>query len=434
MFFSGPLPYSRLLKVNDKKAYVFCWTVFFIAFFVALDNKYTDIHQFLTRGTDSLGYYQYLPSIFIEGSFKPDKWVIFMDDGSPLSLFSFGVAILQLPFFFLGHMIAHLGGYETNGYSSPYALTQFIGTAFYLAIAMRMLWAYLISLCKWQTVLVTLASLYLGTNLFYYSSFEPGMSHVYNFFVMAAIVLCTHKLFETGEGKYLIYLGVLAGITVVVKPYNILGFIFVFAYHRYSLKEKITYLTERWKYLLLGAGAAMIFLLLQIAYWKHITGNYLVFSYGLKDEGFNWGSPELINVLFSHQNGWLVYSPLMLFSLIGLWFMYKKQSREATGVLLIWLLAWYLIASWWAWWFGAAYGHRAFIEFYALLAIPLAYFFQYVSTSVLRRKVALFFVFVFCFLNIRMSHIYKAPWDGDEWTWVRFNNVLNHALYINQGS
>jgi hypothetical protein len=32
----------------------------------------------------------------------------------------------------------------------------------------------------------------------------------------------------------------------------------------------------------------------------------------------------------------------------------------------------YILSSWWSWWFGGGYGNRAFIDFYGIMAIPLA--------------------------------------------------------------
>jgi len=36
------------------------------------------------------------------------------------------------------------------------------------------------------------------------------------------------------------------------------------------------------------------------------------------------------------------------------------------------LLAIYVLSSWWCWWFGGGFGQRAMINFYVLLAFPMA--------------------------------------------------------------
>lgn len=52
----------------------------------------------------------------------------------------------------------------------------------------------------------------------------------------------------------------------------------------------------------------------------------------------------------------------------GLW--HNRYNERWIG--LIWLISWYLFASWWAWRFGGAFGHRSFIDLYPLLALPFA--------------------------------------------------------------
>mgnify|MGYP003593392854 CR=1 FL=1 len=37
----------------------------------------------------------------------------------------------------------------------------------------------------------------------------------------------------------------------------------------------------------------------------------------------------------------------------------------------------YVVSSWWCWWYGGSYGQRAFIESYAVLALPLAALIQW---------------------------------------------------------
>jgi hypothetical protein len=86
---------------------------------------------------DALGYYMYLPGIFIYKDLKEIKWFFENDEVYSLSggkvyqagkykngnyVFKYlgGVAILELPFFFIGHQIAKHTHYKADGFSSPY--------------------------------------------------------------------------------------------------------------------------------------------------------------------------------------------------------------------------------------------------------------------------------------------------------------------------
>lgn len=89
-----------------------------------------DPYEFLRRGSDQLGYYQWLPAFFVILGLRdvlvpPDgKWKV------DLSMFTFGVALLQLPFFLFGQLSAEAFGYDLNG-SRPYAIAQMVGVALY---------------------------------------------------------------------------------------------------------------------------------------------------------------------------------------------------------------------------------------------------------------------------------------------------------------
>jgi hypothetical protein len=106
----------------------------------------------------------------------------------------------------------------------------------------------------------------------------------------------------------------------------------------------------------------------QLFYWKYITGQWVFYSY--TGYGFShWKSPYIGSVLFSIQNGFFVYSPIMLFAVLGLGLGLKKKIHSSPGVSLILLISIYLFASWEAWWFGGAYGHRAFIDLFPFLSL-----------------------------------------------------------------
>ena len=135
-------------------------------------------------------------------------------------------------------------------------------------------------------------------------------------------------------------------------------------------------------------------------------------------------------VLFSPQNGFFIYAPAMLFALIGLiWGSFKKQANFFTS-LLIWCLSWYIFASWWCWWFGGAYGHRAFIEYLPLLVIGLTYFIQQIAKVTVLKYTGAFIGIVLVFISVRMSFLYTSPWDGPDWGWDDYLVQLGHVFWV----
>ena len=70
----------------------------------------------------------------------------------------------------------------------------------------------------------------------------------------------------------------------------------------------------------------------QLLYWKTVTGNYLFYSYA--DEGFFFLNPQILKGLFSYRNGWLIYSPVMFFALLGIPFLYRYAKDFFLPVML----------------------------------------------------------------------------------------------------
>ncbi len=93
---------------------------------------------------------------------------------------------------------------------------------------------------------------------------------------------------------------------------------------------------------------------------------------GLSAERFR---PALWQTLFSFNHGLLLWSPLLLLALAGL--LGRLRERGPDGLLVCALLGmgvlWYCNSAWHMWWFGAAFGARAFVELSGLFALGLAF-------------------------------------------------------------
>ena len=79
-----------------------------------------------------------------------------------------------------------------------------------------------------------------------------------------------------------------------------------------GLKEVLRHLMQHKRVLILSIVVALVPWMLQMMYWKLITGHFITFAYGKKGEHFEWDKMVPGMVLFSVRNGWLVYSPLLI--------------------------------------------------------------------------------------------------------------------------
>lgn len=409
-------------KITPKiKSYSFAIFILFflINFIIGVSAHVNDLNTILTVRTDSLGYYQYLPGLFVDHTFTPSYYTAPLPNGNNLSIFSFGVALLQLPFFILGHIFALLSGYQADGFSSPYAVAIIASSSFYVSLGFSLISRYLQKIT--QSIIITVTTIviiYFGTNLMYYSSFEFGMSHVYNFFIFSVVLFAYHFIQSKNFNLYLIIISICIGLTLTIKPYNIFGFIFIFPFSKTEFRSLFLGIKQHLLFVFLGMLTIFLFILAQSLYWFDLSGSLFLFSYGQIGEGFNWTQPELFNILFSVQNGWFVYSPLVLLGIIGLFFYFKINRSETIKISILLLLAYYTFASWWAWWFGGAYGHRAFVEYYSFLMIPMSYLLLKISQKEKALKIALALVIVILiYSNYKLTWIYQSPWDGPDWGW-----------------
>ena len=335
---------------------------------------------------DIKNYYAYLPAVFIYGDhsleftkedpeFFGDKfWPITTLTGWLVIITSMGLSMLYLPFFLMGHLAAWLTGAEMNGFSPPYAFFLVISSLFYVLLGLFALRKVLLRYFSDGITALTLLAIFFATNLFFYTAHEGPMSHAYNFALFAFFILLTIQWYEKPVLKNSLLLGLLAGLISLVRPTNIIILLFFVLYNVKSigeLKQRIIFLSGKYKLILIMAVAALLVWMPQMLYWNSVSGQWFYYSYK-EEEGFFFGNPQIIRGLFSYRKGWLLYTPIMVLALSGIALLWKHRRAFFWPTLIFTIINIYLVLSWWTWWYGGGFGQRAFIESYALLAIPFA--------------------------------------------------------------
>ncbi len=330
-------------------------------------------------------YYSYLPATFIykDLTFEFTKgnheffgkrfWPHRAENGKLVLKMSSGMALVYSPFFLIAHAVAKPLGFEPDGFSPPYRMAIAFGAIVYLAIGLFLLSKLLRKYFSNLTVSLTLILVAFATNLWYYSTIEPGMSHVYNFtFFVLFITLLDDWLKNPKLGRS-ICLGLTSGIISLIRPTNALIGIFFLLWgisNFSNLKDRILNLLKSWKYILVIAGFAILVWIPQIIYWKLQTGNYFYYSY--QNQGFFFLNPHIIDGLFSFRKGWFIYTPIMLVATLGIFLLPKYVKGSVLAISIYLSLNVYIIFSWWSWWYGGSFGARPMIESYAIMAFPLA--------------------------------------------------------------
>jgi hypothetical protein len=335
---------------------------------------------------DVVSYYAYLPAAFIFNDIKLENresfdkglfWPEELPDGNAVIKTSMGMSILYSPFFFMSHGLARLFGMEAYGFSPIYKIGLLVSAFFYLVIGLIFLRRILKAYFPDHMVALTIVTIVLGTNLLNYATYDAPMTHVYNFAMINVFIWYTIQWYKNPRLRTLLPLGLLAGLITLVRPSNILILIFFFAYGVFtweSLKQRFLMVLNKFHWFLLMALAFVVVWVPQFIYWYVVTGSFMVDSY--PDEQFFWLNPHFIDGLFSYRKGWLVYTPVMAFALVGMVLLFKKMKEFSWAIMVFMVLTTYIIVAWWCWWYGGSFGMRSFVDYYGLLAIPMALVFH----------------------------------------------------------
>jgi hypothetical protein len=403
--------------------------VFLTCLFEGWSVHGVDPYHYLREGGDALGYYQWLPGVLIENDVDVMYWGYWLEDGKWLSLFTFGVALLQLPFFLMGKLCACWFGYEPNGFTAPFAVWQLVGSAFYAGAGLVLAFRLAARFCDRHAALLAVLVLFGASNLFYYCVEQPNMSHVYSFFLTGLFVYCSCRLLDTdGETPPRAVHGALfvisAALLLLVRQLNGVVFLFPLLLAWGSPGGITGFLRSLFRHrawIIASILVALVPWLLQISYWHHITGSWFTFTYGHKGETFDFARMVPGMVITSVRNGWWVISPVMFpISMVLLWHAWRGTS-PARAITPIMVGIWLLYSAWWCWWLGGSFGMRAFVDLYALLAIPAAWMFRSIlARPAFTRVVTAAVLIVLVRLNAGLSARYDWGWSSEEWTWQRF--------------
>jgi len=403
-------------------------------------------HRQETFYGDAQGYYMYLPSTFIyhnhtnEYKLPADKGIpqsvewyvytmrLYLDrtpTGQLLNQYTYGIALMESPFFFAAHAYEKLTGGNANGYSPTYEYMVKFGTITYCLLALALTFLILKRHFSTTISLLTLSMLFAGTNLFWFTAYQAGMAHVPLFFLYALLMWLTIQVHEKPRLRYFIAAGFTVGIITLIRPTDIICLLIPLLYNvhnRQTLAIKKAFLITHRKKILLAAACFITPILPQLYYWKMMTGSYIVYSYG--SQGFNWDKPRIIDGLFSFHNGWIAYSPIMIFSLAGMLF-YRRIKQWAWCIWLLFAVYVYIIYSWYCYNYINGLGSRPMIHLYTLLAIPFAAFTTYISGKANIAKMAFALVSLFFIaVNISFSMQKAAGILNSEESNFQFNSQM----------
>jgi hypothetical protein len=339
--------------------------------------------------SDGKGYYAYLPAVFIyhdlSFSFFDSIEENYYDEhtkydyragepGKPIDKYFCGVAVMQLPFFLAGHAITLASDEPADGYSKWYVIFTCIGALFWLMVGLRYLRKFLRAhgASEGQSAFV-LFVIYFGTNLFYYTIIEPGMSHLYSFALVSLFLYFGKQWLRSNDRSAAVKMALALGMIALVRPANVIIALWLIYEAGGVLKlwKAKRMLLQSVKHTVMCLLAVVLPFFLQMIIWKLQTGSWFYNSYGT--EAFHFAEPNMIDFLFSYKKGLFVYTPLTLVALFGLIPLWRTDRTRAVIAALFLLVVVYILSCWWMWYYGGSFGSRVMVEYLPVFALLLCF-------------------------------------------------------------
>ncbi|HEY3119711.1 MAG TPA: hypothetical protein VGL15_03745 [Vicinamibacteria bacterium] len=282
--------------------------------------------------------------------------------------FSIGPALLWLPFYAAGDVVASALGRREDGYSPIHIRAVCLGSLVYGVAGLLLLQRRLRELFPapaafWATFLTLYA-----TFLFWYVAYEPVMSHAGSFFLAMAALELWWRRKETLSPAAALGLGLLLGLATSVRWQNavllLLPALGLIAYRRRLPQPFVSAAA-------VGAGF-LLGVLPQLLAFKAIFGVYLL-PYPVQGRNYlRLDRPDLIETFFSSRHGLLYWTPVLWAGLLGYVPLVRRQPRLYGLLLLPLAVMSYVNACSEDWWAGGSYSNRRFDSVLPLLALGLA--------------------------------------------------------------
>jgi hypothetical protein len=344
---------------------------------------------------DVFGYYLPLPATFIYNDplLNDRSWIDELNDekhlsgtvyqisttekGEPMYFFLFGMSLFYSIFFFIGHFSAGIGGFPQDGFSDPYQISLVFGCMLYTFIGLYYLRKIMLYFSNERSTAIVLVMIVLGTNYAHHMTIK-NLETVNVLFMLAALVIWnTIQWHLDYKLKNLLVISIGLILLALVKPSEILFAFFPILFgikNRHSFRSKWEIIKSHRRQFYIAISAALFIALPQAGYWFYKTGKPIYDTYKNAGVGLDFFSPHIWNTLFSFRKGWLIYTPIMIFALIGFRQLYRTNKGVFIPVFGTFICSFFIVASWTEWWYGAGFSIRPLITYYTLLSIPMVLF------------------------------------------------------------
>jgi hypothetical protein len=292
-----------------------------------------------------------------EKSWEEAYWLVEAGDRH-FSKYPVATAVLVTPLY----LVPTIFGLNAQSYIVAYMLLGKTSAAILAACSVVLVYL-LLRLVASELAALSLSVVYAFAGSTWTISSQVLWQHPASQLFLAAAIYCLLRTPEAGKSAFLG--GLFLALAVAARPTNVLVALILVAYVLHRLPYRLPFLL----------GGALIPLMLLVGYNHTTFGCALCTGYGAESYG-GWSTPlpvGLSGILLSPSKGLLLYSPVFLFSVVGIiasWrtpiggedrtWLFRYLGFAAVGFAL-------LMSKWHAWHGGWSFGPRMLVDSTPLL-------------------------------------------------------------------
>jgi hypothetical protein len=336
------------------------------------------------------------------------------DTGRRLNFGTIGCAVLWSPFYAGGHLAAKLTGAPQDGFSKPYIAAVAYGSAIYgfLALVLAIRSAARLGRNGFAAAL----AVWLGTPLLFYMYLAPPFSHACSAFAVALFIYVWLRVRDEWTVAGLAALGAAGALMAMTREQDVFfiaGPALDFVAGEYGRWRTDDGGPKAGRTVLAVAAAALCFLAVysaQIFTYRVLNGH--LGPHSSVAHKMKWYAPHALEVLFSPQHGYFVWTPLAVLGLgavaVGAFRGWKEtpaasaftpNGRVWICLLVMAALQVYVGGSVDSWTVAGGFGQRRFVALTAVLVIGLS-----TLTTGTRRRGAWMWLIALCtYWNLALS-------------------------------
>jgi hypothetical protein len=361
------------------------WILLVSLFMLSLPAVTTRIYS-----SDEIQYFAYLRSIWFDrdlsfeneyqhfydrGIAKSDGFhETFLErsteTGRRINYGTVGCAILWSPFYLAGDLVARATGAPVDGFSKPYIAAVAYGSAVYgfLALVLAVLCAGRLGFNGFVPAL----AVWLGTPILFYMYVAPPFSHACSAFAVALFTYVWLRIRDDWSARGLVALGAAGALMAMVREQDAFFAAGPAVDFLWSLSRR--WEARGWRSGIEVVGAVIAFGAVftpQIATYLILNGH--IGPHSSVGRKMNWMAPHALEVLFSPEHGFFVWTPLALVAIAGLAASAFGRKRQiAVCLLLMVALQIYVSGSVESWTVAGAFGQRRFVALTTVMVIGMS--------------------------------------------------------------